>query len=262
MGHEEMKSNVLKAESSFLQYFKGADTESVQSVAFQNKTFENSSELENRMLETSKMLKLLNLNLKATEFQLRSTIAKGKPNLSLSASTTAPAKNFEEDLVANVGFLLNYTFNDGGKNDAEIRSFQLKLKALEIKKTENIMEMKTSLALLVQEQKASKLKLKSLDELVELAKEVRDTAKAQLVSGRSKIEDVMNAEVALAETKIDLIIEANLKPWDYMAQIPLIRELGGNITDWEGKDLNVKSKGKIIASMSMNHHKKIINFLK
>lgn len=62
--------------------------------------------------------------------------------------------------------------------------------------------------------------------------------------------------------KIDLIIEANLKPWDYMAQIPLIRELGGNITDWEGKDLNVKSKGKIIASMSMNHHKKIIKFLK
>ena len=47
-----------------------------------------------------------------------------------------------------------------------------------------------------------------------------------------------------------------------MAQIPLIRELGGNITDWEGKDLNVKSKGKIIASMSMNHHKKIIKFLK
>ncbi len=62
--------------------------------------------------------------------------------------------------------------------------------------------------------------------------------------------------------KIDLIIEANLKPWDYMAQIPLIKELGGNITDWEGKDLNVKSKGKIIASMSMNHHKKIIKFLK
>jgi inositol-phosphate phosphatase/L-galactose 1-phosphate phosphatase/histidinol-phosphatase len=62
--------------------------------------------------------------------------------------------------------------------------------------------------------------------------------------------------------KIDLIVEANLKPWDYMAQIPLIKELGGNITDWEGKDLNINSKGKIIASMSMNHHKKLIKFLK
>ena len=36
----------------------------------------------------------------------------------------------------------------------------------------------------------------------------------------------------------------------------------GNITDWEGKDLNINSKGKIIASMSMNHHKKLIKFLK
>ena len=62
--------------------------------------------------------------------------------------------------------------------------------------------------------------------------------------------------------KIDLIVEADLKPWDYMAQIPLIKELGGNITDWEGKDLNINSKGKIIASMSMNHHKKLIKFLK
>ena len=62
--------------------------------------------------------------------------------------------------------------------------------------------------------------------------------------------------------KIDLIVEANLKPWDFMAQIPLIKELGGNISDWKGKKLDIDSDGKVIASMNNNHHKKLINFLK
>ncbi len=62
--------------------------------------------------------------------------------------------------------------------------------------------------------------------------------------------------------KLDLIVEANLKPWDFMAQIPLIEELGGYISDWEGKKLGINSNGKVIASMNNNHHKKLINFLK
>ena len=52
-----------------------------------------------------------------------------------------------------------------------------------------------------------------------------------------------------------------MKPWDYLAQVSLIKEQGGFITDWEGKDLNLDSDGKVIASIDKNHHKKTIAFL-
>ena len=65
----------------------------------------------------------------------------------------------------------------------------------------------------------------------------------------------------LISGKVDLIVEANMKPWDYLAQASLIKEVGGFISDWNGKNLDLKSNGKVIASMDKNHHKKLINFL-
>tara|TARA_B100001287_G_scaffold230128_1_gene200638 strand:- start:203 stop:985 length:783 start_codon:yes stop_codon:yes gene_type:complete len=66
----------------------------------------------------------------------------------------------------------------------------------------------------------------------------------------------------LLSGKIDLIIESNMKPWDYMAQAALLEEYGGTMTDWKGDKLNVKSDGKIIASSSLNHHKEIMRLIK
>ena len=65
----------------------------------------------------------------------------------------------------------------------------------------------------------------------------------------------------LLSGKIDLIIESNMKPWDFMAQAALVNEYGGLITDWKGDKLNVKSDGKIIASNSLNHHKEIMRLI-
>ncbi|MEE2694876.1 MAG: inositol monophosphatase family protein [Pseudomonadota bacterium] len=62
--------------------------------------------------------------------------------------------------------------------------------------------------------------------------------------------------------KIDMIIEENMKPWDYLAQVALIDEQGGTITDWDGKKLGLKSDGKIIASIEKNHHNKTLEYLK
>eukprot|EP00201_Polytomella_parva_P014132 CAMPEP_0175058146 /NCGR_PEP_ID=MMETSP0052_2-20121109/11678_1 /TAXON_ID=51329 ORGANISM="Polytomella parva, Strain SAG 63-3" /NCGR_SAMPLE_ID=MMETSP0052_2 /ASSEMBLY_ACC=CAM_ASM_000194 /LENGTH=306 /DNA_ID=CAMNT_0016323479 /DNA_START=117 /DNA_END=1037 /DNA_ORIENTATION=+ len=41
----------------------------------------------------------------------------------------------------------------------------------------------------------------------------------------------------LASGMCDLVAEADLKPYDYMALVPIIKGAGGVITDWEGKDL-------------------------
>jgi len=65
----------------------------------------------------------------------------------------------------------------------------------------------------------------------------------------------------LLSEKIDLIIEANMKPWDYLSQVALINEAGGNITDWEGGKLNLRSDGKVVASHDKNHHKKVLKYL-
>jgi outer membrane protein TolC len=205
MGYQEMKSNVLRAESAFLEYFPGADTKTVEQLVLMDEYQDELEEIETTMFENSKNLATLNLNILSTSLELEATVASAKPNLSLSASATAPAKNLDEDLVANVGLLVNYTFSDGGRKAAEIRALKVKLKSLELQKVESKLQMKTQLALLFQEREAGNMKEQSLNELLDLAKEVRDTAKAQLISGRSKIEDVMNAEVILAETEIDLI---------------------------------------------------------
>lgn len=41
----------------------------------------------------------------------------------------------------------------------------------------------------------------------------------------------------LAAGLCDLVIEADLKPYDYMALVPIIKGAGGEITDWKGREL-------------------------
>lgn len=41
----------------------------------------------------------------------------------------------------------------------------------------------------------------------------------------------------LAAGHCDLVAEADLKPYDYMALVPIVKGAGGTITDWKGKEL-------------------------
>ena len=61
--------------------------------------------------------------------------------------------------------------------------------------------------------------------------------------------------------KVDMIIEANLKPWDYMAQVSLINEIGGIATDWSGKPLSLRSDGKVLISRSKESYLSVLNKL-
>ena len=35
----------------------------------------------------------------------------------------------------------------------------------------------------------------------------------------------------------DLVVEADLKPYDYMALVPIIKGAGGEFTDWKGDEV-------------------------
>ena len=59
---------------------------------------------------------------------------------------------------------------------------------------------------------------------------------------------------------IDIIVEANLKPFDILPLVPIIRNSGGIITDWNGK-MDI-SKGNVIVAANNTLHKKFLFKLK
>ena len=100
---------------------------------------------------------------------------------------------------------MTYTFNDGGKREAQTMALRGELASLTSDRQKENTAEKINLELLLQSYSAATDRAEAILSMLELAKEVKETAKAQLISGRSKIEDVLNAEVMLAETQIDLI---------------------------------------------------------
>jgi inositol-phosphate phosphatase/L-galactose 1-phosphate phosphatase/histidinol-phosphatase len=56
------------------------------------------------------------------------------------------------------------------------------------------------------------------------------------------------AYAQLASGFIDLVVEGQLKPYDYCALVPVIEGAGGTITDWQGRPLGLASDGRVVAS--------------
>ena len=55
------------------------------------------------------------------------------------------------------------------------------------------------------------------------------------------------AYAQLASGFIDLVVERDLKPYDYCALVPVIEGAGGVMSDWEGRALDLASDGRVIA---------------
>jgi myo-inositol-1(or 4)-monophosphatase len=51
--------------------------------------------------------------------------------------------------------------------------------------------------------------------------------------------------VALGQ--IDVIVEDDLKPWDWAALVPVITGAGGSVTDWAGAPLRLDGPGRVVA---------------
>lgn len=65
----------------------------------------------------------------------------------------------------------------------------------------------------------------------------------------------------LAAGFIDLVVEADLKPYDFMALIPVIEGAGGMITDWQGKPLGMDSDGRVVAAATSALHDQVLKVL-
>ena len=157
------------------------------------------------LLENSPLIKIFNHNIYAKAEQLIALELSQKPTFLANGSVTAPAKDTLKDGVANFGIVLNHTFNDGGKKDSSISVAKAELHALKEMRRAELKLLETEFHELSLILEAARLEQKSFQDLFDLSVEVRDAARGQLVSGRSSIEDVLEAEVGLAEIKIRLI---------------------------------------------------------
>ena len=64
----------------------------------------------------------------------------------------------------------------------------------------------------------------------------------------------------LAEGKVDAVIEANLKPYDILPLIPIIKNSGAIVTNWSNEP--AEKGGNILATSNKKLHNKILKLLK
>jgi|TARA_B100001093_G_scaffold73222_1_gene63882 myo-inositol-1(or 4)-monophosphatase len=64
----------------------------------------------------------------------------------------------------------------------------------------------------------------------------------------------------LAEGKVDTVIEANLKPYDILPLIPIIKNSGAIVTNWKNEP--AEKGGNILATSNKKLHKKILKILR
>ena len=65
----------------------------------------------------------------------------------------------------------------------------------------------------------------------------------------------------LASGFCDVIVEADLKPYDYCAQIPIIAGAGGIVTDWQGNPAGLGGDGRIVAAGDLALHAEMIRLI-
>ncbi len=65
----------------------------------------------------------------------------------------------------------------------------------------------------------------------------------------------------LASGTLDLVVEATMKPYDFMALVPVVNGAGGKITDWEGNPLGFESDGRVLAAGDTRLHETALKIL-
>lgn len=65
----------------------------------------------------------------------------------------------------------------------------------------------------------------------------------------------------VAAGHVDIVVEAGLKPYDFLAQVPILAGAGGIITDWRGRTLTLDSGPRVCACGDRKLHKRVLRLL-
>lgn len=62
----------------------------------------------------------------------------------------------------------------------------------------------------------------------------------------------------LAAGYYDLVVESGLKLYDFAALVPVVTGAGGLMTDWDGRPLDAKSNGRVVAAGDARTHRETL----
>jgi inositol-phosphate phosphatase / L-galactose 1-phosphate phosphatase / histidinol-phosphatase len=65
----------------------------------------------------------------------------------------------------------------------------------------------------------------------------------------------------LAAGFVDLVCEAQLKPYDFCAMVPIVEAAGGVATDWRGGPLNLAADGRVVVAGDRRAHRAALPLL-
>lgn len=66
----------------------------------------------------------------------------------------------------------------------------------------------------------------------------------------------------LASGMVDLVVEAGVAPYDYMAHVAVVEGAGGVITDWEGRSLSLRcGADRVVAAGDLQAHAQVLRLL-
>jgi len=66
----------------------------------------------------------------------------------------------------------------------------------------------------------------------------------------------------LAMGQIDVVVDSDLQPYDYLPIAPVVEAAGGVMTDWRGEKLGLRSDGNVLAAATPELHREIMNRLR
>jgi histidinol phosphatase-like enzyme (inositol monophosphatase family) len=66
----------------------------------------------------------------------------------------------------------------------------------------------------------------------------------------------------LAMGQIDMVVDFDLQPYDYLPVVPVVEAAGGIITDWQGKKLGLTSDGAVAAAATPELHAELMRLLR
>ncbi|NIA71302.1 histidinol-phosphatase [Pelagibius litoralis] len=85
---------------------------------------------------------------------------------------------------------------------------------------------------------------------------LRDSAKLTLYGG-----DCFNYGL-LASGFADIVVEADLAPYDYLAHAPIVAGAGGVMSDWQGAPLTLQSDGRVLCAGDPACHDQAVALLR
>ena len=65
----------------------------------------------------------------------------------------------------------------------------------------------------------------------------------------------------VAAGQVDAVVDYGLKPYDYLAMVPIVQEAGGTITDWTGAPLDFNSDGRVVTAATAELHTALLDLL-